>query len=59
MIKIFICLFVGFVFGYILGIREEKHERKMKELDNHSLDEIAYQATELFLGVENKDRALL
>lgn len=36
MIKIFICLFVGFVFGYILRIREEKHERKMREIDRQA-----------------------
>lgn len=28
MIKLFICLFVGFVIGYILRIREEKQASK-------------------------------
>lgn len=39
MIKLFICLFVGFVIGYILRIREEKHERKMKEIDRQAKEQ--------------------
>ena len=48
MIKIFICLFVGFVFGYILGIREEKHERKMREIDRQANE----QALKIINGIQ-------
>lgn len=56
MIKLFICLFVGFVIGYILRIREEKHERKMKEIDRQAneqaLDEIEEYCT--YMNTFNK-----
>lgn len=48
MIKLFICLFVGFVIGYILRIREEKHERKMKEIDRQANE----QALKIINGIQ-------
>lgn len=54
MIKIFICLFVGIVIGYIFRIREEKHERKMKEIDRQANE----QALKIINGIQETQNGI-